>query len=334
MKKAKRRKALSSFKGLTLLGIMVVLAVLFTLMNPGYIGKANIMIMTKSLCLTGFLGIGTACLLIGGGIDLGTSSTAGLGGVLCGFVLAAGLPWPVAVIAALIFGAIAGALNAFLVNGLNIEPFIATIGMSSVWQGVSYVTTRANPVKFSNTAFNSLGTTTFFGGYIPLSFLILVVLMIAYGFILRKTKAGRSIYMCGGNRNAARLAGMNPKKVRTMLFINCSVLSAFGGVMFAANMRKGDPTPFTNGMDAITASILGGVSFMGGSGGIGGLFLGLMLLSIFSNGLTVIQLRSYWQIFAQGVLLIIALAVDYYRERSRHKALKAAKHLLRAQGIA
>lgn len=334
MKKASRLRALSSNKSLTLLAIMVVVVVFFSLMNPGYISKSNIMILTKSLSLTGFIGIGVACLMIGGAIDLGTSSTAGLGGVLCGFALAAGLPWPFAILLTLIFGAIAGAINAFLVNKLNIMPFIATIGMSSVWQGVSYVSTRANPVKFGETAFNNLGTTTLFGGYIPLSYLIMVVLMILYGFILRKTKAGRSIYMCGGNRNAARLAGINPKKVTTLLFINCSMISAFGGMMFTANMRKGDPTPFTNGMDAITASILGGVSFMGGTGGMGGLFIGLMLLNTFSNGLTVIQLKSYWQIFAQGVLLIIALAVDYYRDQSRQKTLKAAKHLLRASGDA
>ena len=327
MKKESRLKALSSHKGLTLLAIMVILIVVFAIINPGYIGRSNVMIMTKGMSFTGFLGLGIACLLIGGGVDLGTGATAGLAGVLCGLVLQAGYPWPLAVIVAVVFGAAAGAVNAFLVNGLNMMPFIATIGMSSVWQGVSFVSTRANPVKWSNAAFDKLGTITFFDGYMPLSFLILIVLMIAYGFILQKTKAGRSIYICGGNRNAARLAGINPKKVTTLLFINCSSVSALGGVMLAANMRRGDPMPLPQGMDAITAAILGGVSFMGGSGGVGGLFIGLMLLTTFSNGLNVVQLKSYWQIFAQGILLIIALTVDFYRDQSRQKALKAAKLL-------
>ena len=255
MKKASIPKKLAGNKSLTLLAILVVVVVFFSLMNPGYIGRANILIMTKGMSLTGFLGIGVACLLIGGAVDLGSGSAATFGGVLCGFALSWGLPWPVAAIMSLVFGAIAGALNALLVNGLNIMPFIATIGMSSVWQGLAYLTTRANPVKYSNEAFNSVGTTTFFGGYVPLSFLIMVVLMIIYGLILQKTKIGRSIYMCGGNRNAARLAGINPKKVTTFLFINCSTISAFGGVMLTANMRKGDPIPLSQGMDAITAAI-------------------------------------------------------------------------------
>jgi ribose transport system permease protein len=326
MRKQSTLKRLSSNKNLSLVVIMAVIIVFFEIMNPGYLGKSNILILLKSTSLTGIIGVGVGCLLISGQVDLGAGAEAGLGGVLAALLLQAGMPWPLAAIIAIIFGMVAGAINAFLANGLNMMAFIATIGMSSVWQGVGYVLTRANAVKFSNEAFIKIGATSILWGYIPLSYIIMVALMVIYGVILAKTKFGRSMYMCGGNRDAARLAGINPKRVTTLLFINCGAISALGGVLLTSNMRKGDPTPLTLGMDSITAAVLGGVSFMGGSGGMGGLFIGLMLLNTFNNGLTVIQLRAYWQIFAQGALLIIALAVDFYRERSRLRALKASKN--------
>lgn len=319
----KRTDILLNNKLVPLLLIMAVIIVFFYLMNPGYLGRSNILILLKSTSLTGILGIGIGILLISGQIDLSTSATAGLGGVLVALMLHNGFPWPLAVLCTLLFGLVAGSIVAFLVNKLNMMSFIATIGISSVWAGLAYVITRANPIKFSNDGFVKLGNTSILGGYVPLAFVIMLALMLAYGFLLKQTKFGRSIYMCGGNRNAARLAGKNPKKIHAILFINSGIISSLGGVLLTANMRKGDPTTLTQGMDAVAAAILGGISFWGGSGGTGGLFVGLMLLSLFKNGLTMIGLKSYWQIFAQGMLLISALMFDYFREKQRLKMLIA-----------
>jgi ribose/xylose/arabinose/galactoside ABC-type transport system permease subunit len=317
-----RRAKLKIFeqKNFSLIVIMVIFVIFFYIMNPGYLGNSNLMIMLKSLSITGILGIGISCLLISGSVDLAASSVASLSGVLVGILLRAGLPWPLAILLTLVYGAAAGMVTAALVIKLNMMAFIATIGMSSIWQGIAYLLTRANPVKYNNPTFQAIGSTTF--GFVPLMFIIMVVLLILYGIILTHTKFGRNIFMCGGNRVATRLAGIKPKKIATVLFINCGALSSLSGILLTSNMRKGDPTPITNGMDAITAAILGGVSFMGGTGGMGGLFIGLMLLNTFSNGLTVIELKSYWQIFAQGALLILALTIDFYREKARLKALK------------
>jgi ribose/xylose/arabinose/galactoside ABC-type transport system permease subunit len=323
MSKGKRiRNLIITSKVAPLLLIMVIVVVFFQFMNPGYLGERNILILLKSTSLIGILGVGVGMLLISGQIDLATSAEAGLAGVLVAILLARGVPWPVAVLISLAFGAVAGAVNALLVNYLNMMSFIATIGMSSVWSGVALLITRASPVKFTNDSFMQIGTMAI-GSLIPLAFIVMVVLMVAYGLLLTQTRFGRSIYMCGGNRNAARLAGINPKTVHTILFANCGAICSLSGILLTANMRKGDPTPLTIGMDAITAAILGGVSFTGGSGGMGGLFVGLMLLNSFNNGLTVVRLKSYWQIVAQGLLLILALVFDYYRENQRQKAMKA-----------
>jgi ribose/xylose/arabinose/galactoside ABC-type transport system permease subunit len=305
-----------------LLLIMFVVVVYFYSMNHGYLGVKNILILLKSTSFIGILGVGVGVLLISGQVDLATSAEAGLAGVLVAILISSGVPWPLSIAITLVFGAVAGACNALLVNGLNMMSFIATIGMSSVLQGIARVITRASPVKFVNEGFLKIGSLAI-GGLMPLAFAIMLVLMVVYGLILSQTKFGRSIYIIGGNMNAARLAGLNPKRRHTILFINCGVISALGGILFTANMRKGDPTPLTQGMDAITAAILGGISFTGGSGGMGGLFVGLMLLNSFNNGLTVVRLKSYWQIFAQGMLLLLALLLDFYRESRRLKQLKA-----------
>jgi len=326
--KSKLRKALSTNKSIALLAILVVVIIFFYYMNPSYLGKSNILILMKGMSLTGIIGVGIGCLLISGAIDLGTGSVAVMGGIVTAFMLQFGLSWPLAVLIGLVFGIVAGVINALLINGLNMMPFIATIGMSSIWAGLSLVVTRALPVKFSNQPFIDLGQKSFLNGYLPLTFLIMLIVIVIYGFILQRTKFGRKIYMCGGNRNAARLAGINPKRITSIMLINCGMLSAFGGVVYAANMRKGDPVQLTAGFDAITAAVLGGISFHGGAGGVGGMLSGLLLLNFFANGLAVIQIPSYWQLFSQGALLVIALAVDYYRDMSRQKALKAAKRLL------
>ena len=302
--------------GLLLL-ITVFAVAFFYLINPGFLGQSNMLILMKSTSITGILAIGICMLLISGQIDLSTSALAGLSSVIAATLMNNGAPWPLAVVAVLLFGAAAGAITAFLVNGLNMMSFIATIGMASIWQGISYSMTRSGPIKFNNEGFFKIGTIAFLGELLPLTFVIMAILMVIYGVALSQTKYGRYVYMCGGNKNAARLAGINPKKVHAMLFINSGMLASLGGILLCASMCRGDSTPLSQGMDAVTAVILGGVAFSGGAGGMGGVFVGLMLLSLFNSGLNVARLLSYWQIFAQGALLILALLFDYYREKKQ-----------------
>jgi ribose/xylose/arabinose/galactoside ABC-type transport system permease subunit len=205
---------------------------------------------------------------------------------------------------------------------MNIMGFIATIGMSSVYTGLAKVFTDAKFISVNDKEFQKLGSSAIFG-FVPVPFVIMLALMILYGFMLRYTRFGRRSYMCGGNPQAARLSGMSPNRTTTVLYINCGALSAFAGSVLASRMHSATATAAQSvAIDAITASVLGGISFMGGSGGIAGCFVGLMLLSAFNNGLNVVQLQSYWQLVAQGALLIIALCVEFFGERARLKALK------------
>ena len=129
----------------------------------------------------------------------------------------------------------------------------------------------------------------------------------------------------GGNKDAARLAGLNPERIVLICYVMMGVLCALGGVVFAARMNSGQPAACVNlEFDAITAVILGGVSFAGGVGTMGGTVLGIILIQAFNMGLTMVNVPSFWQYVARGGLLLFALTSDYIRKRNRDKALLAA----------
>lgn len=321
-----RIRKIFGVKSFTLIFVVVMVVAFFFILNHNYLGIDNIKGILNAISLSGVIMVGMACLLISGQIDLAAGSEACMGGVLAAVFIRGGMPWPAAVLVVLIYGVLAGLIISFLVNVLNIMSFIATIALASVYAGLINVITNSQTIAISNKSFWVIGTSGSIG--VPIPFIIMAVLLIIYGIILSYTRFGRSVYMCGGNRVAARLAGIDPKKIHTILFINNSVISSLAGIVLAARMHSGSPIgASTAHFDAITGAILGGVAFTGGTGGMFGSFLGLLLLTCFNNGLTVVNLQPYWQIVARGSLLIIALLIDFYRERARMKSMKFSNNL-------
>ena len=165
----------------------------------------------------------------------------------------AGVAWVPALLIALLFGAAAGTINALLSFRLNIMPFIVTIAMSSFWQGLGGFITNNQSIPIANQSFWTLGSYRLFGLF-PLPFIIYILLIGIYGYILTSTNFGRKIYMCGGNATAARLAGINVRKMSSILMINCSTLSALGGCILAARLKTVACTSVIGSdLDAITA---------------------------------------------------------------------------------
>jgi len=322
------KKTLSN-KIVVLLIITVVVILFYRILNKNFLSANSIMALLTSASVCGILAVGIACLFISGQIDLSSGGIGCFGGILLAFMLSAGFPWPIALVLTIVFGMIAGLVTSLLVNVLKISAFIATLALTTIYQGLAQQVSNSQTIPLRNQAFWALGG-TIGNTPIPVPFLIMTILFIIYGFILAKTKFGRNLYICGGNPNAARLAGINPNKIHMILFINNGALAALGGTLLASKMRSaGFTSVIGTEFSAITAVVLGGVAFMGGSGTMAGAFVGLMLMSVFSNGLISLrmpsgrQLASGWQILAQGLILIVALSVDFLRERSAEKALKA-----------
>jgi ribose/xylose/arabinose/galactoside ABC-type transport system permease subunit len=304
---------------------------LSSMFTKGFMTSGNLLGIFYGLVIQCVMMCGIGCILIGGNIDLSVGAQASLATMVFGLLIRSGLlPWPVVVLLTILVAACFGLANTFLVNILKFPPFIATIGMASVYTGICRVVTEGDNIQISQQKagfFLEIGKAHIFGRF-PVIFLFAIFLVIAYQFILSKTTFGRSIYMCGGNPGAARLSGLNPDRVRMILFINNSILAAVGGLLWTSQLKLASPTAISVAapdLSVISAAILGGISFHGGAGHLGGPFAALLLLSVFDNMLTVLGVQSYWNVFAQGVLLAVALIFDYVSTERRRKALLIAR---------
>lgn len=305
-----------------LLVITAAVIMLFYVFNNSFLSLENIRNIMNSMSFVGVLAVGMTMLLICGEVDLSSGAIACFGGVVSALLINAGIPWVLALILTILFGALCGLISALLVNKLGFMNFIATLGLMSVFQGFVIVITQNKNIQIPVKSFWVIGSTTLFN-VIPLPFIIMIVLMIVYSVILSNTSFGRSVYMCGGNRRAARLCGINPKRISSILYINNGALAALAGAILAARMHTASPVAGNSGaLDAITAAVLGGVSFVGGAGKMSGCFIGILLLNAFNAGLTAVGFPSYWQIVARGSLLVLALCFDFFSTLARRRALE------------
>ena len=323
MKNMGKLKKIIGGDKLVLMGAIVAVFILFGSLNSNFLSMTNIVNLLVAASLVGLVAIGHTYLIIAGQNDLSPGSLAALSGVIAAILVSWGVPFFAAVLVTLAVAAAVGVFNAWMVNKIKLEAFIATLVTQSIIRGFAYILCTGKPVAVSDKTFITLGKARVIG--IPVSVWIMMIAIVIFGFILAKTKFGRSIYAIGGNKDAARLAGLNPERIVTISYIMMGVLCGIGGVVFAARMNSGQPSACVNlEFDAITAVILGGVSFAGGVGTMGGTVLGIILIQAFNMGLTMVNVPSFWQYVARGGLLLFALTSDFIRKRNRDRSLLAA----------
>lgn len=271
----------------------------------------------QAITVVSFLAIGSGMLMISGNIDLSVAAIGTFGPMILATLLQFGLPWYLALIIALAVCACCGAMNAFMVNFMKFPAFITTLGMASIARGLAYTISGGKNVDISNEVFTFIGTAKI-AKYIPVSIFVSLAALLIYGIILKKTKFGRTIYLVGGNAEASRLAGLKPKKVSFALFMNASCLGCIAGVMLASRLKTATCSGIASSQfTGITAAVLGGVSFGGGAGGMGGVLIGILILNVFDNGMQLMSVPTYWQTVASGLLLIAALIYDKYSTQKR-----------------
>ncbi len=303
----------------TLLVILVLIVLVFSVLNKNYLSSTNITNIFYAASTVGLLAIGETFLIICGHIDLSCASVGAMSGVLIAILLRTGMPWPAALLIVLLVGAVVGILNSILASTFKIQPFIATLATSSICSGIGYIISNGRTISITNRAFINVGTYKVFG-LIPVPAILLIAFFLIFGFILKRTTFGRKIYIVGGNAEAAHLAGIKPEQIALRLYILSSVIGALAGAVLAARMHVGAPTAVEGSdFDAITAAILGGVAFTGGVGTMGGCFIGLIAIQCFNTGLSVVGVSSFWQSVAKGLLLLFALIFDYFRANRMKK---------------
>ncbi len=292
--------------------------------TEGFMARVNILSNFYNLVIQIFMLVGLSCILISGNIDLSIAGQAMLGSLIFAKICAdTTLPWGVALIITLVVAVVFGLINTVMVNYLRFPAFIATIGASSIYSGLCNVITGGNNIQIARESFLQIGKTVYFG-VLPLTFVMAIIVLIVFQFVLTKTTFGRSLFMAGGNPVAARLCGLNSNRMRMIMFIVNSVLSVLGGILYASQLCLASPTNLVTSapnMTATSAAILGGVAFTGGAGNLVGPLVALVLINVFENMLGVLGVGSYWVVFAQGVLLLLALIIDYVSASRREKAM-------------
>lgn len=325
MNKQNRMKEMMSALAskLILMGAIVVVFIIFTALNKNFLSTVNMINLLIAASLVGLVAVGHTYLIIAGQNDLSPGSLAAFSGVLASLLLSKGMNVVVAILLTLLASVLVGLFNAWMVNKIKLEAFIATLVTQSVIRGFAYILCDGKPIAISNKAFIAIGKARVIG--IPVSVWLMLIAFVIFGFILAKTKFGRSVYAIGGSKEAARLAGLNPERIITICFVLIGVLTAIGGIVFASRMNSGQPAANVNlEFDAITAVILGGVSFAGGVGDMVGTILGVFLIQAFNTGLIMVNVPTFWQYVARGALLLFALTSDYIRKQRRERELLEA----------
>ena len=308
---------------LTMLAAIVVVFIIFTSLNRNFITPTNIVNILVAGSLVGLVAIGHTYLIIAAQNDLSPGAVVAFTGVLAALLSSAGLSFGLVCIITLICGALIGVFNAFMVNKIKLDPFIATLVTQSVIRGFAYIICDGKPVSITDPTYLLIGKLRIFG--VPLAVWIMIIFIVIFGIILAKTTFGKNIYAIGGNKDAARLAGLNPQRIILTCFILMGVLCAIGGIIFSSRMNSGQPAANVNlEFDAITGVILGGVSFAGGVGDMFGTILGVFLIQAFNTGLIMVNVSTFWQYVARGALLLFALTSDYIRKQRREKELLEA----------
>lgn len=304
------------------LGILIgffTLCVIVALMNNRFLSRGNILNVLRQLFSNCNLALGMCLVIITGGIDLSVGAIMALSGTLCAGTIAAGqLPIPVAILMGLTLGVLVGFINGTITAKMNIAPFIVTMATQQICRGLVYVYADGLPIRCDNPPFNFLGNG--YIGEIPITIIYSVFFVIAIWLVLSKSQLGRWIYAVGGNKNAARFSGINVDKVLMIVYAISGFLAAFAGIIYCARMYSGQPT-LGNGdeTDAIASVVLGGTSFSGGIGKIGGVVIGILIIAVLSNALNLLGINSFWQLVAKGIVILLAVCVDNIKTHKRVK---------------
>ena len=299
--------------------VLLLLILLFALVSESFFTLRNFSNMINQNTYFIIVAIGMSFVLISGGIDLSVGYQMSLVGVMTAMMMMLwDFPVWAAIVLGLVLGTSLGLLNGLIVTRIRTFPLIVTLATSVIFQGVSYIVSQAQtfrdyPAAFQFIAKGRIGGTTF---DVWLSLLIVIIA----AFVFYKTKWGMRVVALGGNEEALRLAGVNTKRIKTWVYTICGFMTAIATLVMISKANSvqssfGPGTEFT----ALTAAIVGGVSFLGGEGNIPALVAGVFVLAVLGNGMQLAGWGTYPQFIVRGVILLAAVAFDEYQKSLRMK---------------
>jgi ribose transport system permease protein len=311
---AKRRAPSGAATYLGVGTMLATLIVFFTITQPQFATYDNFINILETNAVLLVVSVGLTFVMLVGGFDLSIGGVLALSGVLLAKLLGGGVPTGVAIVIVVLGGiAIGAGVNGFAIAKLGVSFFVVTLGMLALTRGVGLVVTEGQTQGLYDEKFlRSLSDGRMAG--IPYSVLIAVAVLAGGFAVTRYLGFGRQVYAVGGNAEAARLAGINVVVVRVAVYGTCAGLAALAGVMETGRLAAAAPDT-SQGIEltAAAAVLLGGTSFVGGSGGMFGTFLGTLFLGVLQNGLIIASISAYWQGVISGGVLIASVVIDRFR---------------------
>jgi len=308
---------LSGLKKYTVMLILLLLMILFSFMSPYFLTWRNLSnIITQNTYFI-IVAIGLSFVMIGGGIDLSVGYQMSLVGVVTAMLMMVyHLPVWLAVLIGLLLGTTLGLINGLIVTSIKIFPLIATLATATVFQGISYIISKANTFRGYPEEFLFLTREKVLG--IPFDILLTLVIAILVGLVFSETVFGFRLLALGGNEEASRLAGINTRKMKIAIYTICGFFTAIATMVMIskANTTNSSFGPGTEFI-ALTAAIVGGISFMGGEGSIQSLIAGVLLLAVLGNGMQLAGWGTYAQFIVRGLILLGAVAFDEFQRNAK-----------------
>ena len=305
----------------SLIGLMAF----FSFASPSFMQIDNIMGILQSTAVNGVLAIACTFIIITSGIDLAVGTLMTFCAVMTGVVLVYWeLPFFLGIVAAILTGALIGAINGTMIAKMKIPPFIATLGMMMLLKGLSLVVSGTKPIYFSDVEqFGIISQESLIGYFVPSmpipnAVLILFLVALLGAFILNKTILGTYTFALGSNEEAVRLSGVNVDRWKIIVYSFAGALCGIAGLMIASRLNSAQPALGPGyELDAIAAVVIGGTSLAGGVGTILGTIIGAFIISVLTNGLRILSVAQEWQTVVTGVIIILAVYADNLRKRRK-----------------
>lgn len=293
-------------------GILVsflILCLVLSLLSDRFLTAGNLVNILRQAAITGTIAVGMTMVILTGGIDLSVGSVLALTSVITAGFLQQGMSPVLAVVMALGLGLLLGLFNGLLITRLHIPAFIATLGSLTLVRGLALTYTEGRPITGLSDAFRFIGRGTI--GPIPMPIIIAGLTFLAGYILLTRTRVGEYIFALGTNKAAAHLTGISVQRYETLVYGLAGMLAALAGLILTARLDSAQPTAGQGfELDAIAAVVLGGTSFSGGIGGLGGTLLGTLIIGVLNNGLNLLNIPALWEQVVKGVVIALALLIN------------------------
>jgi ribose/xylose/arabinose/galactoside ABC-type transport system permease subunit len=325
----KDRRAFLIRVGAALVGFAILMLVVDALTHGNFLTPGNLTNVLRQITYNAILAVGQTFVIITAGIDLSVGSLIELTGVVMA-TFANAMPFDgfglivATLIVGLAVGCTAGFVNALPVVRLNLPPFITTLAMMLMARGLAFKIAHGQPVPLRSNAFEGMGIGYILEGWlaplrlpgVPIAVLWMLAIVVIFGVVLARTRFGRYVYAIGGNEEAARLAGINVVRTKTLVYMISGGCAAISGLLLMSRFSSGSPqTGIGSELQSIAAVVVGGTSLMGGRGAIVGTFLGALLIGVLNNVMNLIGIESYTQEIVLGAVILLAVVLDELRKR-------------------